>query len=83
MNRRHFMTSRAVFGLTLSSSHAAQPPQSTPAAKRSPQDAFWPNGARFVISLSMQMEAGAQPERGANGPWGVLDPRYPDFPAEK
>jgi hypothetical protein len=27
--------------------------------------AFWPNGARLVISVSMQFEAGAQPERGA------------------
>jgi peptidoglycan/xylan/chitin deacetylase (PgdA/CDA1 family) len=29
------------------------------------------------------MEAGAQPERGANGPWGNLDTRYPDLPTEK
>jgi len=28
-------------------------------------DVFWPGGARLVISISMQMEAGAQPESGA------------------
>jgi peptidoglycan/xylan/chitin deacetylase (PgdA/CDA1 family) len=31
----------------------------------------------------MQFEAGAQPERGATGPWGVLDPKYPDLVTEK
>lgn len=36
-----------------------------------------------MVSLSLQMEAGAQADRGANGPWGVLDPRYPDLPTEK
>ncbi len=44
---------------------------------------FWPNGARMVVSLSLQMEAGGQPDRGANGPWGNLDTRYPDLPTEK
>src|SRR6202140_49896 len=28
-------------------------------------DPFWPDNARLVISISMQMEAGAQPESGA------------------
>jgi peptidoglycan/xylan/chitin deacetylase (PgdA/CDA1 family) len=31
-------------------------------------DVFWPDGARLVISISMQMEAGAQPESGAESP---------------
>jgi peptidoglycan/xylan/chitin deacetylase (PgdA/CDA1 family) len=44
---------------------------------------FWPGGARMVVSLSLQMEAGGQPERGANGPWGNLDVRYPDLPTDK
>ena len=30
--------------------------------------AFWPNRARFVVSHSPQMDAGAQPDRGAAGP---------------
>ena len=45
--------------------------------------AKWPNGARLVVSLSMQFEAGSQAPRGANGPWGVLDPKYADLPTEK
>ncbi|HTV90771.1 MAG TPA: polysaccharide deacetylase family protein [Stellaceae bacterium] len=44
---------------------------------------FWPDGARLVISVSMQFEAGAQPERGAEGPFPKLDPRYPDLPVQK
>jgi hypothetical protein len=31
-------------------------------AAAAPQGAFWPDGARLVVSLSLQMEAGAQPE---------------------
>jgi peptidoglycan/xylan/chitin deacetylase (PgdA/CDA1 family) len=44
---------------------------------------FWPDGARLVVSVSMQFEAGAQPERGAQGPFPPLDPRYPDLPMQK
>jgi peptidoglycan/xylan/chitin deacetylase (PgdA/CDA1 family) len=45
--------------------------------------AFWPNGARLVISVSMQMEAGAQPSSGAESPMPKIDPKYPDLPASK
>lgn len=41
--------------------------------------AFWPNGARLVVSVSMQFEAGAQPERGAESPFPVIDTKYPDL----
>jgi peptidoglycan/xylan/chitin deacetylase (PgdA/CDA1 family) len=44
---------------------------------------FWPEGARLVISISMQFEAGAQPESGASSPFPVIDPQYPDLPAVK
>jgi len=44
---------------------------------------FWPNGARMVISVSMQMEAGAQPSSGAESPMPKIDPKYPDLPATK
>jgi peptidoglycan/xylan/chitin deacetylase (PgdA/CDA1 family) len=43
----------------------------------------WPEGARLVISISMQFEAGAQPESGASSPFPVIDPQYPDLPAVK
>ncbi len=45
--------------------------------------AFWPNEARLVVSVSMQFEAGAQPERGAESPFPVIDTRYPDLPVAK
>src|SRR6267142_5148466 len=45
--------------------------------------AFWPNGARLVVSISMQFEAGAQPERGAESPFPLIDTKYPDLPASK
>jgi peptidoglycan/xylan/chitin deacetylase (PgdA/CDA1 family) len=46
-------------------------------------DVFWPGGARLVISISMQMEAGAQPESGAESPLPKIDPTYPDIAATK
>ena len=39
---------------------------------------FWPDGARLVISLSMQFEAGAQPDRNAYSPYTPMDPENPD-----
>jgi len=46
-------------------------------------DVFWPDGARLVISISMQMEAGAQPEGGAESPLPKIDPKFPDIAATK
>jgi len=42
-----------------------------------PKGTFWPNGARLVISISMQFEATAQPA-DAEGPFPPLDSKYPD-----
>jgi peptidoglycan/xylan/chitin deacetylase (PgdA/CDA1 family) len=39
---------------------------------------FWPDGARLVISVSMQFEAGAQPEKNAYSPYTPMDPENPD-----
>jgi len=44
---------------------------------------FWPDGARMVISISLQMEGGAQPASGAESPMPKIDPKYPDLPASK
>jgi peptidoglycan/xylan/chitin deacetylase (PgdA/CDA1 family) len=79
MDRRHFMQGSTGLGLAMSSAKA--PTQRRKASAQ--QQAFWPDGARLVISLSLQMEAGAQAERGAPGPWGALDPKYADLPTEK
>jgi peptidoglycan/xylan/chitin deacetylase (PgdA/CDA1 family) len=70
MDRRRFMKSSTALGLAMA-----------PAAAQT--KSFWPGGARMVVSLSMQFETGAQPDRGANGPWGNLDVKYPDLATEK
>ncbi len=54
------------------------PVQQKPAART-----FWPDGARMVISVSMQMEGGAQPTSGAESPMPKIDPKYTDLPASK
>ena len=46
-------------------------------------DPFWPDSARLVISISMQMEAGAQPENDAESPLPRIDPKYSDIAATK
>jgi hypothetical protein len=44
---------------------------------------FWPDGVRMVVSVSMQIEGGAQPASGAESPMPKIDPKYPDLPASK
>src|SRR5260370_28908800 len=44
---------------------------------------FWPDKARWIISIAMQMEAGAQPDSGAESPLPRIDPKYPDIAATK
>src|SRR6266403_5124827 len=62
---------RKDFGMQTASAH--------PASK----GPFWPDGARMVISISMQMEAGAQPLSGAESPMPQIDSKYADLPAAK
>src|SRR5689334_16001713 len=64
--------------LPLSATADSVPEQSKPAAGR-----FWPDGIRMVISVSMQMEGGAQPGSGAESPMPKIDPKYPDLPTSK
>jgi peptidoglycan/xylan/chitin deacetylase (PgdA/CDA1 family) len=42
------------------------------------QNRFWPEGARLVVSVSMQFEAGGQPISGAGGP--ITESILPGFP---
>ncbi|MGR3375569.1 polysaccharide deacetylase family protein [Salipiger abyssi] len=35
---------------------------------------YWPDGARLVISVSMQFEAGAQPDKAPYSPFAEMDP---------
>src|SRR5260370_37723106 len=53
------------------------PTQPLDEQERAADGSFWPNGARMVISVSMQMEAGAQPLSGAESPMPKIDSKYP------
>ncbi|MET1114599.1 MAG: polysaccharide deacetylase family protein [Comamonas sp.] len=56
---------------------------SAPATPAPQSDAgfFWPNGARLVISISMQFESGAQSEHDNGSPFPAMDKQFPDLPA--
>src|SRR6266566_10007870 len=56
---------------------------SVPEQRKPAAGTFWPDGARMVISVSMQMEGGAQPSSGAESPMPKIDSKYPDLPAGK
>ncbi|MCY1017516.1 polysaccharide deacetylase family protein [Pyxidicoccus sp. MSG2] len=76
LSRREFVTQTAVAGAAIAATSVASP-RPTPRARKAEA---WPNGARLAISISLQFEAGAQPERGASGPFPPIDSRYPDLP---
>jgi peptidoglycan/xylan/chitin deacetylase (PgdA/CDA1 family) len=83
MTRRDLIKTGAMVAIA-----GAVPPSVTPASAISEQHklvtgTFWPDGARMVISVSMQMEGGAQPTSGAESPMPKIDPKYPDLPASK
>jgi len=84
--RRQISRSAGVLGamslapFAVAAESASTPP--TAPARASRRGGFWPDHARLVISISMQFEAGAQPERGAQGPFPALDPHYPDLPMQ-
>ena len=65
IDRREFLLTGGVFafGTPLSTFPAKAAPRGIMQTNNA--DVFWPGGARLAISISMQMEAGAQPESGA------------------
>jgi peptidoglycan/xylan/chitin deacetylase (PgdA/CDA1 family) len=90
MKRRAFIKDSAVSALAIGGApHAFA--SMTPESGRSPtsfaqpesKGPFWSAGARMVISVSMQMEAGAQMSSAAESPMPPIDPKYPDLPAAK
>jgi len=90
MKRRDFIKNTAVSALAVSAVAQTLPPKglamqesSTLPATFTSEGPFWPDGARMVISISMQMEAGAQPSTGAESPMPPLDPKYADLPTAK
>jgi peptidoglycan/xylan/chitin deacetylase (PgdA/CDA1 family) len=83
MERRQFIHSgiaaAATAPLAEGSTTAAQ--EKRPVRKAA-NKSFWPDGARMAVSISMQFEAGAQPD-GAESPFPPLDRKYPDLPGKK
>ncbi len=87
MDRRAFMQTSiftAAAMVTTSAARTSQPERiRNERIEMKNSGAFWPNGARLVVSVSMQFEAGAQPERGAESPFPTIDTKYPDLPVAK
>jgi peptidoglycan/xylan/chitin deacetylase (PgdA/CDA1 family) len=68
----------ALSGLAAGEARAQARPQATATAGTG---RHWPNGARLVISVSMQFESGAQSEHDNGSPFPPMDAKYPDLPA--
>jgi peptidoglycan/xylan/chitin deacetylase (PgdA/CDA1 family) len=90
MRRREFIKQAALSVLaaravppSLQAKGFAMKELSNSSAQLTSKGPFWPDGARMVISMSMQMEGGAQPASGAESPMPKIDPQYPDLPASK
>ena len=87
MDRRTFIQTSALTAaamVTTSAARTSRPDRSRKEGiEMTKSGAFWPNGARLAVSISMQFEAGAQPERGAESPFPVIDSKYPDLPVAK
>lgn len=69
----------AAAALASTSGHAATARTRQPTAAGGGR--FWPNGARLVISVSMQFESGAQSEHNNGSPFPAMDNQFPDLPA--
>ena len=90
MMRREFLKQSAVSTLAVGAAYQLSE-QNTfgneralpPPSRGEVTDGFWHDGTRLVISISMQFEAGAQADRGAESPFPKIDPQYDDLPAAK
>src|SRR5258707_11645484 len=82
IDRRKFLMAGGALTLARPLTASRQTAQGRAMQTNNP-DPFWPDKARLVISISMQMEAGAQPESGAESPLPRIDPKYPDIAATK
>jgi peptidoglycan/xylan/chitin deacetylase (PgdA/CDA1 family) len=76
-SRRRFMAQAGIGALAAGGILAGRDASAAAGAQAIPGDGpFWPNGARLVISISMQFEAGGQPAKGTDSPFPKVD-----FPA--
>ena len=83
ITRRNFVKASATSALAAALPIASNLSGQTGSPQMNATNTFWPNGARMAISVSMQMEGGAQPASGAESPMPKIDPKYPDLPASK
>jgi hypothetical protein len=83
MDRRTFITSTTAAAVVLATDAILPKFAQGKETMDTPTQSFWPDGARLVISVSMQFETGSQPDRGAGSPFPPLDPKYPDLPVGK
>jgi hypothetical protein len=83
ITRRNFVKASATSALTAGLPIISKLSGQTGSPEINSATSFWPNRARMVISVSMQMEGGAQPASGAESPMPKIDPEYPDLPASK
>src|SRR3981189_2992384 len=83
ITRRNFVKASATSALAAALPIASNLSGQTGSPQMNATNTFWPNGARLAISVSMQMEGGAQPASGAESPMPKIDPKYPDLPAGK
>ncbi|XLZ69933.1 polysaccharide deacetylase family protein [Massilia sp. SR12] len=89
--RRRFLTQAGLGALAAGgvlAGGAAAPGAAQTAAQGAAADAggaasgqFWPGGARLVISISMQFEAGGQPAKGSDSPFPKVE-LPPSVPAD-
>jgi peptidoglycan/xylan/chitin deacetylase (PgdA/CDA1 family) len=77
-------------GMMLNATTPVKAAAATPGGRTQPRksqlgkglsSAFWPEGIRMVISISMQFEAGGQPPKGTDSPFPKVD-FPPDVPAD-
>jgi len=83
MDRRTFITSTTAAAIGLGTNAILPKLAQGKETMDTPTESFWPDGARLVISVSMQFETGSQPDRGAGSPFPPLDPKNPDLPVGK
>ncbi|QVL34991.1 polysaccharide deacetylase family protein [Telmatocola sphagniphila] len=83
MNRRKFLKTSATSALVAGVAAPETLPGQAFRTEEQVAGKFWPDNARLVISVSMQMESGAQPASGAESPMPKIDPKYLDLPVTK
>lgn len=90
-DRRRFLRNLSLAGTALGLPWKGGGPLSEPAvipslsqqATHAAGGGFWPDGVRLPISISMQFEAGGEPETGADSPFPpTMQKGYVDLPAK-